>query len=339
MLLESVFGSHDERREGRSLDELRRDFKGFELAHRILQRPNFHQLCKQLFEALHVAWDWYTNEVLTIRTPLEGFQSKIAISALDWHVGEITDHFVHTFSKDTFQQVGLGAGSGDSIEVQDSLVANYVNLCLDVGSNLCWSKLLAVIPPCCYVGVASSSTGFSEATVEKMKSDWAMIEKVEQLATWDPRAEKLLSSMPWLRKKAVRLLFMLFERDGWKVGSIAGQNYIRALQMLLPDNKLVEDVHAYLRDLSREARSNVSSPLARTAAAIHSQRLESRGIKHNKVTQEEFRANFGTNRKRKFGQMFNPRLYQLPQVVFQSYYVTLNFTGLRRGVRVAWISN
>ena len=106
---------------------------------------------------------------------------------------------------------------------------------------------------------------------------------------------------------------MLFEREMFGVVCIAGQFYIRALLMTPPDNKLVEDVHAYLRDLSRKGRGNMSSAMARTAAAIHSKRIEAREIPHLTVSHDYFIDNFLEMRNATVGSLFNSRRYKLPE--------------------------
>jgi len=167
------------------------------------------------------------------------------------------------------------------------------------------------------VGSGSDVEEIAQETVDVMKDEWYRLLKLEAAALVDPDAKELLDDLIWPSKKCIRLLCMLFERDGWKANSRAGTNYIKALLMLPPDNKLIEDMHAYLRDLARLSRRNVSSPMARMSAAMHSGRLEERGITHHKVTHDDFIEEYKADdiRGKKIGRLFHSRNFELPDEI------------------------
>ena len=84
-MLEAIFGAPDETPISRdSLENLRSDFKGFELTYRVLRQPGFEEECRFLYIALQVSWDYYTHMITTIKTPLDGFQDRIFKSAHEW---------------------------------------------------------------------------------------------------------------------------------------------------------------------------------------------------------------------------------------------------------------
>ena len=105
-------------------------------------------------------------------------------------------------------------------------------------------------------------------------------------------AKFLLKDLSWTQKKCIRLLCLLFERDGWTVFSNAAQRYLRALLYTPWDNKMLEDVHNYLRDLYRQGRANLNSPMSRSNAAIHSKRIEERSITTVHPDRQYFRMHF-----------------------------------------------
>ena len=85
---------------------------------------------------------------------------------------------------------------------------------------------------------------------------------------------------------------MLYERGNFDVGSYAGKRFLSGLTLLIPDNKSTEDTGNYLRDLGRHNRNFISSRIARMAAAVNSERLESRGLSHQRVTKTISKAEF-----------------------------------------------
>ena len=108
---------------------------------------------------------------------------------------------------------------------------------------------------------------------------------------------------------------MLFERDKWDRNSIPGNRYLRAMLLVPPDNKLLEDIHNYLRDLSRLGRADLNSTQARSAAAMHSKRIEDRGIMTHKPDRGYWRGTFASVRGTKIKSRFNPRNHELPEEV------------------------
>ena len=101
------------------------------------------------------------------------------------------------------------------------------------------------------------------------------------------------------------ILWLVFESDNYSPSAcILGQRMIRAMLLVLPDSRLIEEVNCYLRDLERRNKSNVTSAVAKMTAVMHSKKLESRGVPHNKTTQEEFMALF---RSKDMRQAVKPR--------------------------------
>ena len=116
-------------------------------------------------------------------------------------------------------------GGEHDADAQDSLVGKYVELVCKIGSNRAWTYLLQSVPPFKYVPAASNDVGVAEDCLGMMKSDWEALLALEREALTNDSSKELLEHMVWPRKKAVRLLFMLFERDQWSPTSVAGQRY------------------------------------------------------------------------------------------------------------------
>jgi len=322
MLLEDLYGDVDHvLADPETLANLRRDAKGFELANNILHQPDFFIRCKFVYVSLETSWTWYTDQVETILTPQDGLQERIAFNQLNWYDDEVLEHFTHCLgsSIDTLDWIGFTPIGGEhTIPQQDKLVGEYLNLVFHTGGARSWTKLSMGLPPYCYAGLASADPDIADQTMAKFKRDFANMLKLEDLAAQRNRhAKQLLSDLYISKKKALRLLYLLFERDGFRLNSVAGQRYLRAILLVPPDNKLLEDIHAYLRDLARHGRATMSSPLSRSAAACNSGRLEARWIPHATVTHDEFVDKFRSveMRNKKLGAIFNSRRYALPEAV------------------------
>ena len=175
-----------------------------------------------------------------------------------------------------------------------STVMNFVSAVLTLQGFRAWSKGMEMhLPPNCYRGAASADVETSNRALATMNAHWQMILRVEALAAdghEEPRT--ILADMPWTKKASIRLLYSLFEKDRWSRDSVAGQSHLAALVDTVPDNKLVEDTHNYLRDLGRKSRRFISSRMTRMSAAMNAGRLESRGIGHRKVKKHTFKHKF-----------------------------------------------
>ena len=118
--------------------------------------------------------------------------------------------------------------------------------------------------------------------------------RLERLtARGNPSAKEIGDDIHWKDAAVIRLLYVLFERDDFSAKSQPGQRWIRGLLLGLPDNKLVEDIHGYLRNeanANRNTKLNIPTiqDVVQTCGA-----LESRGIPHPQaVTREVCMANF-----------------------------------------------
>ena len=92
--------------------------------------------------------------------------------------------------------------------------------------------------------------------------NWQRIVLVEA-RRWDVEGARLLwDDLLMSRNSVIRVLHMLYERDGFDSEScISGRRLLMGLLQTLPDNKIVEDVH---NDLRRNAKSH-PNPMLRLA--------------------------------------------------------------------------
>ena len=93
-------------------------------------------------------------------------------------------------------------------------------------------------------------------------------------------ARQLWNDMDFLKSQPIRLLFSFFERDQWRPESTAGRKLLTGLLYVLPDSKIVEDVHG---DLRKEAKSHPNAKLTPSHVQeiiVRSKVFASRGVHH-----------------------------------------------------------
>ncbi len=82
-----------------------------------------------------------------------------------------------------------------------------------------------------------------------MKTHWTALTRVENVATQSQAAAMIKEDLEELFSPAVRVMFILFEKDKWRASSVAGRRALATMLAGLPDTKCVEDTHQHFRDL------------------------------------------------------------------------------------------
>ena len=76
-----------------------------------------------------------------------------------------------------------------------------------------------------------------------------------------------LEDLFWAGQAPVRILFMLFERGGFDPEFAPFVEFATSLLKVLPDSRIVEEHHEFLRDQARASKDNVSSRVSRMQTA------------------------------------------------------------------------
>ena len=108
-----------------------------------------------------------------------------------------------------------------------------------------------------------------------------------------PGASVLLQDLADIFTPSTRVGMCSFERDECRSDSVDNRGHLRTVVETFSTDKLPENVNNHLRDLSREAKLNVSGKLSGSAACYNSGVLERHGgVSVIKVTREEFKYTF-----------------------------------------------
>ena len=122
-----------------------------------------------------------------------------------------------------------------------------------------------------------------------LRADWATVLQVDEDCRTSIQASRIYKKLAFLSKAVLRVMFLVFEKYKGDSGRcIPGKRLLRALLEVLPDSRLVEEIHTYLRGLERLNKIVLSSADAKHTAIRNSGRLEQRGIATQRITKPEF---------------------------------------------------
>lgn len=252
---------------------------GISLAYKLMSSSLQHHT-KLLYTATQPCWTWYTNQVKTVKTPADGLRYCVQLAGGRWakepHMWSTIEHSL--FDANSLRFVGLppGACDAESNRIADKMLM----LVWHVVSHRAWSLSRHCVPPECYANVASLDAADAEQGMISMKTAWTNLMKLEQRLHDLPAAGQLWEDLDFARSQPIRLMFCFFERDQWRCSSVAGRKHLSGLLCVLPDNKIVEDVHGAIR---KESKANVNSKLTSTRiqdVVMRSLVFESRKIRH-----------------------------------------------------------
>ena len=138
--------------------------------------------------------------------------------------------------------------------------------------------------------------------MRRMARDFSAILQLEQTVANTRTQPQLIHDLKMVVTPAVRLMFLLFERDDFRAASQAGRHVLKGMLLALPDSKLVEDIHGVIRvdGLSQKNKRQTVHSIQELITQSHV--LNTRSIAHKAVVDRNtFLANFKRtpDRKRK----------------------------------------
>ena len=228
------------------------------------------------------AWHYYAYRASKVLTPKDGVAEAIKDALGSWQ-DELKDLVCCAFStRSTHAKLGLLAGA----DQQQTRVSHLVDMTVKMLHNRARSMTAAVHePPFCYASLLGTSEQ-ADATLAKMKADWAALLVAEATRAEVPSKVEALQEMRWTLAVLPRLLFLLAEACWWQPDKDL-LTFMRHLLEGLPDSKVIEDVHQKLRDKQRLNRNDILSRANRQAAVLASGVLETRGMHHISCSDEQ----------------------------------------------------
>ena len=159
---------------------------GLHLAYKLMSSA-LQPHVKILFKCTQPCWTWYANEVVNVKSPLQGLKQSMRMArawSTELHLWETLRHSL--YDARTLNSVGFTMDAG---MLKPSLLTDMLMLTWHIVAHRAWSLSKHDFPPeCCAPALSADDTQAQEATT-KMRSDWANLMQLEQ------RAHTLASAM------------------------------------------------------------------------------------------------------------------------------------------------
>ena len=174
-----------------------------------------------------------------------------------------------------------------------------------------WSMEMYKFAPFCYSGILLSRDSDKNSSMATLQQDFDIRLKLERVAHLVPAVKELLEDVADLFPPVILVLLETFARDKFSPRSMDGRRVLSTLIMYVPDNKAVEEFHGKIRAASENGVNQVITRIARSRACVDGGVIEKRGIRHNRVTKDEFTAAWSRRRTVNMQWRFNVHRHKL----------------------------
>ncbi len=232
------------------LSKLRRASGGLPLAYRLMS-SQLLECVRVMYVVTRGCWTWYADEVKKVKSPHQGLQCTLAASQGRWASSQHLQQTIHDslYNRDDLKFMGIDISAPSSGQTRKH--AHWaLMLMLHVLRNRVWSLAARHhIPPEVYVGVLSPSPHRRAETMEAMERHWRKLTQLEQGRFASATAKQLWEDITFAGNLPVRMMYMFFERSDFPRNGhcSAGIKLLRGMLEVLPDNKVVEDIHNSIR--------------------------------------------------------------------------------------------
>lgn len=261
-------------------------------------------------------WSWYADLVKKVKSPAQGLARTISL-AQGWLGDKQFKDLILVLSTTNFSKIGsylemsLQHVEQDSTCNMDSFVEELFFYVLSLLDKRASSLSKMNLPPDVYSGLLSDNEDVAQPSLDLLLSDWKSLVIIEQTQCNQTLAGDLRVSVP----PVMRLVFQLSERGD----HVRAKKLLRSLVHVLPDTKLIEDIHGRVRNDARMNINKKQSNFQIQQVINGSAALESRGVNHPAaLSKDVFRRQWKrTNGKGKAKACFIPRSSKLPKVYSQ----------------------
>lgn len=281
---------------------------GLRLAYKLMTR-SMQENVKILSIAENPSWDWYTDQIKTVKTPADAFSYSLSLAGGKWKQQK---HVWDTIRSCLYSQQNLKTlevGSGQS-EQATKLFQISIYIC----KFRMWSLSKHDTPPEVYTGIASRDPLLRDWASNAMREHYQNLIMLEAARHTNANAESLWADMAGIaRCKAIRLLFELFSRDNFSPTSCSGLHFLKGFLWTIADNKSCEDVHNTLR---LDANSNTTKKINKNRLQhliINSEVFDKRSVPHRpRVRKSEFIAQFKQKKFKALASKYRSSKHKLP---------------------------
>ena len=177
-----------------------------------------HHYAKILYVLQLSCWSWYSDQVANVQTPEQCMKDALASTQGKWmedshFQGILNDCF---YRRDCLDYMEVNQGSS-------AIAEHIVEFAWVLLHHRCWSTAVRHhAPPNVYIGLKSSDAENRKAAAALMKKHWERLMSVEQRSLEYEPAKKLCEDLVVAKYPAVRLMYVLYERDQFRDTSEAG---------------------------------------------------------------------------------------------------------------------
>ena len=242
----------------KELQDLKKTMGGFKPAYKLMTE-DLYDNCRLLSIVTKPLWDWYTKQLKETKHPRDALQYSIQM-AQNWnkdeHIRQMADLLT---SVPTFAWC--------STRGTLNVAKKVVNLVYHLMSLRLWSSSRYSHPPDSYSLLLSDDpeVKYECGAVMECEHTWRLLEFERDLASQSaphPHVKMLHRDFCLILNHPTRLLMDAFEigqyNTNFEKTMETTKHLITILCQTLPDNKIIEDIHGYIR---KEAKSNNSEKL------------------------------------------------------------------------------
>ena len=224
-------------------------------------------------------WSWYTKFVEDVKTPHDGFQRTLAMVEEKWLLDDQFCSLVKVLSDaeqislvEQYMRLSEQHLGPDSPCNMDSFVDQLYFYLLSLLEKRACSVSKWNCGPEAYAGLLSHDSDEAQRGLDLLLSDWKALVLLEQSPSNQMIACDLRVTVPPI----LRVIFQLSEIGRHE----DARSLLNPLLVVLPDTKMVEDIHGVIRNDARLNLNKVQTFAQVQQCIVSSSALESRQVNH-----------------------------------------------------------
>ena len=194
------------------------------------------------------SWTAHSKRAEKIKSPIQGAVHNGRMSRGGWR-REVND-IITAGLRHPGNHIRLGILSPTSDLVRSAtLTADIAGLTMGLAGFRFWTAMLEFgLPLLRYSAVIASDRQWRTEAVALVRNDFSAMKNWEEAALVDSGAREVNDAMPFKDRKPVRIMWELHEAAGYDPLDQMCQRFSRTAFEVLPDSRVIEEIHQYLRD-------------------------------------------------------------------------------------------
>ena len=246
---------------------------GLKLGYRLMKNE-LHEYVRILWVAEKACWDWYTRQVLDIKSPTDTLSYSMAMTDSKWasepHLFATLSHTLFEFKYLEFMEIPIG---------KSTKARRALHLAWNIYAHRAWTLSKHSCPPECNAALLKSGP-IAQAAADALKIQHKNILSLEIARHKVRAAADLWHTCLYISMQPVRLVWEYYKQDRYSCHSLRGRQMMMGLIQTMADNKAVEDVHNPIRLAAKKGSNDKMSASTVQHLVNESNVFEARGIQH-----------------------------------------------------------